>query len=158
MAATLQSEHFKQALNRLLEETFDHNHDLYLDSGTSLFETLETINAEQASIPVGGNCATLAAQVKHVAFFLEVNERFVREGSFPEVDWGEIWRTTKEVDAEQWETLKKRLRQSYHSTQTLIETIQDWPSEIEISNAIGWIVHAAYHLGEIRQALCMLKR
>ena len=157
MTATLQVEHFKQALTLLLDETFDKHHDLYLDPGTSLFETLETISAEEASIPVGGKCATLAAQVAHVAFYLEVNERAVREGSFPEVDWAEIWQTTKEVDAEQWEILKKRLRQSYRSTQTLINTLQDWPSEIEISNAIGWVVHTAYHLGEIRQALCMLR-
>ncbi|HSG26410.1 MAG TPA: DinB family protein [Anaerolineales bacterium] len=157
MAVTLQTEHFKQALTLLLDETFDKNHDFYLDPGTSLFETLETISAEEASIPVGVTCATLAAQVAHVAFYLEVNERAVREGSFPKVDWDEIWHTTKEVDADQWEALKKRLRQSYRSTQTLIKTIQDWPSEFEISNAIGWVVHTAYHLGEIRQALCMLK-
>ena len=157
MAATIQVEHFRQALFLLLDETFDKNHDLYLDPGTSLFETLETISPEEASVPVGAKCATLAAQVAHVAFFLEVNEQAVREGGFPKVDWDEIWRTIRQVDAEEWEALKRRLRGSFHITQILVETTQEWPSEIEISNAIGWIVHTAYHLGEIRQALCMQK-
>ena len=157
MAVSLQAEHFKQALVLLLDETFEEEHDLYLDPGTSLFKTLETISAAEASIPVGGKCATLAAQVAHVAFYLEGNEQAVREGTFPKVDWDEIWRTTNEVDGETWEALKNRLRRSYQRILTLLETIEDWPSEIEISNAIGWVVHTAYHLGEIRQALCMIR-
>jgi len=60
----IQIEHFTQALLFLLEETFDTVHGIYLDKGTSLFETLATISAKEASIPVGGRCATLAAQVK----------------------------------------------------------------------------------------------
>jgi len=157
MAVLLQAEHFKQALNLLFAETFEEEHDLYLDPGTSLFKTLETISAEEASIPVGGNCATLAAQVAHVAFYLEVNEQAVRAGAFPKVDWDEIWHTTNQVDPEAWEALKNRLRRSYQRILTLLETIEEWPSEIEISNAIGWVVHTAYHLGEIRQALCLIR-
>ena len=53
-----------------LDETFEQVHGIYLDKGTSLFETLATITAEQASQPVGGRCATLAAQVAHVDLYL----------------------------------------------------------------------------------------
>jgi hypothetical protein len=74
---TIQSDHFGKALLLLLEETFEQVHGLYLDKGTSLFETLAGITSRQASIPVGGKCATLAAQVKHVAFYLDVLERTV---------------------------------------------------------------------------------
>ena len=35
---------------RLLNETFDNVQGYYLDKGTSLFETLATISAEEASI------------------------------------------------------------------------------------------------------------
>jgi hypothetical protein len=75
---TIASEHFKRALLELLDETFDHVKGHYLDGGTSLFETLASITAEEASIPVGGKCATLAAQVKHVAFYLQVVDQGVR--------------------------------------------------------------------------------
>ncbi|MCZ7666330.1 MAG: hypothetical protein M5U34_03350 [Chloroflexi bacterium] len=92
MSTKMQTDHFTQALVLLLDETFDQVHGIYLDKGTSLFETLATISAEEASIPVGGKCATLAAQVKHIAFYLDVLERAVRTGQFEKVDWGEIWR------------------------------------------------------------------
>ena len=65
MPAQIQVEHVTGALYTLLDETFDHVHGYFLDGGTSLFETLATISAEEASVPVGGKCATLAAQVKH---------------------------------------------------------------------------------------------
>jgi hypothetical protein len=33
----------------------------------------------------------------------------------------------------------------------------DWDSENAIGGALAIVVHTAYHLGEIRQALCTLK-
>ena len=90
----------------MLDETFDNVRGIYLDKGTSLFETLATISAEEASVPVGGKCATLAAQVKHVAFYLDVLERYVRTGANERVDWGQIWRETSAVNAEEWNAIK----------------------------------------------------
>ncbi len=153
----IQTEHFTRALIMLLDETFDNVRGYYLDGGTSLFETLATISAEEASVPVGGKCATLAAQVKHVAFYLDVLERAVRTDSNDQVDWGEIWRTTKEVTPDEWEALKKNLRESYDRIKVLIHDMREWPSEDEIGGAIAAIAHTAYHLGEIRQATCTLK-
>lgn len=57
---------FANNLFLLMEETFESkHHGIYLDKDTSLFETLDTVSAEEASIPVGGKCASLAAQVAH---------------------------------------------------------------------------------------------
>ncbi len=156
MMVQIQADHFTNALLMFLDETFEDVHGYFLDRGTSMFETLATISAEQASLPVGGKCATLAAQVKHVAFYLDVLERSLRTGAFARVDWGEIWRTTKEVSPSEWETLIVGLRSSYNRIKTLILETQAWPSEKEIGAAIAVIVHSAYHLGEIRQALCTL--
>jgi hypothetical protein len=153
----IQAEHFTSALYALLDETFDNVHGFFLDKGTSMFETLATISAEEASIPVGGQCATLAAQVKHVAFYLDVLERSVRTGAYERVDWGEIWRTTKGVTPGEWEALKVGLRESYNRIQALIRDTPGWPNEQQIGGAIATIVHTAYHLGEIRQALCTIK-
>ncbi|GAB4580991.1 MAG: hypothetical protein Fur0022_37360 [Anaerolineales bacterium] len=97
MTSTLQTQHFTQALYLLLDETFDDVKGIFLDKGTSMFETLATISAEEASIPVGGKCATLAAQVKHVAFYLDVLEHNVRTQEYAKQDWGKIWRETSAV-------------------------------------------------------------
>ncbi|NUM43550.1 MAG: hypothetical protein HUU38_02505 [Anaerolineales bacterium] len=157
MSASIQAEHFTQALYLLLDETFDSVRGIFLDKGTSLFETLATISAEEASIPVGGKCATLAAQVKHIAFYLDVMEEQVRTQKFERVDWGQIWRETNTVSAEEWETIKSDLRASYDRVKALIADMPAWTNEYEIGGAMGAIVHTAYHLGEIRQALCTLK-
>jgi hypothetical protein len=157
MSTQIQSEHFTQALYLLLDETFDNVQGIYLDKGTSLFETLATVSAAEASIPVGGKCATLAAQVKHVAFYLDVLEEGVRTQTFTKQDWDKIWRETSAVSPEEWETIKSGLRESYDRTKVLIADATEWPSEQEIGGAIGMIVHTAYHLGEIRQALCTLR-
>jgi len=154
----IQIEHFSQALYFLLDETFDNVHGIYLDKGTSLFETLATISAAEASIPVGGRCATLAAQVKHVAFYLDVLAENVRTQKFEPVDWDRIWRETSAVTPEEWESIKASLRQSQDRVKRLINDTAEWPTDRHIGGAIGMIAHTAYHLGEIRQALCTLKQ
>jgi hypothetical protein len=154
---TIQIEQFKKAIFLLLDETFDEVHGIYLDKGTSLFETLADISAEEASIPVGGKCATLAAQVKHVAFYFDLFDRSVRDPSTPRADWDEIWRTVNTVTPEEWETIKDEMRVNYNRIKILLEETQDWPNEQYIGGAIGLVVHTAYHLGEIRQALCTLR-
>lgn len=157
MSTHIQVDHFKSAIFLLLDETFDSVHGIFLDKGTSMFETLAAISAEEASIPVGGKCATLAAQVKHTAFYLDVLEKAVRTQQFERVDWGQIWRETSAVTPEEWDAMKASLRESYDRIKTLLHDTNDWPSEREIGGAIGMVVHTAYHLGEIRQALCVLK-
>ncbi len=150
-------EHFTKAMHMLLDEAFANVQGFFLDKGTSLFETLATISAEEASIPVGGKCATLAAQVKHIAFYLDTVDSQVRAGKYEPVDWGEIWRNTREVTPAEWEEIKANLRGSYERIKALVDETPAWPDAGTIGGAIATIVHSAYHLGEIRQALCTLK-
>lgn len=157
MSSQIDADLFKKALYLLLEETFNNVQGIYLDGGTSMFETLATISADEASIPVGGQCATLAAQVKHTAFYLDVLERNVRTQQFNPVDWGEIWREDAAVSLQQWQEIQDDLRNSYNRIKQLIADQGEWRNENEIGGAIAMIVHTAYHLGEIRQALCTLR-
>jgi hypothetical protein len=158
LSSQIQTEHFTKALDMLLGETFDHVQGYFLDKGTSMFETLATISAEEASVPVGGKCATLAAQVKHVAFYLDVLEKVIRARQFERQDWGKIWRETSAVTPAEWDALKTSLRESYNRIKTLLNDTTDWSSEQWLGSAMAVIAHTAYHLGEIRQALCMVKR
>ncbi|MCI0709777.1 MAG: DinB family protein [Chloroflexi bacterium] len=143
------------AMRELLEETFENAHGIYLDRGTSLFETLATITAQEASRPVSANCASIAVHVAHLSFYIETLIRFV-QGERPQVDWTEIWRTVREVTPQEWEASQQRLRDAYQAIRTLVnETI--WEDEDQIGGALGVLMHNAYHLGEIRQALCTIK-
>ena len=120
------------------------------------FETLATVSAEEASIPVGGKCASLAAQVAHVTFFIESFERFALQGDNSPRDWGLIWRTVEKVTPEEWEDYKAKLKAAYLRMDKLFHENPTW-NEDTIGGALSIVVHTAYHLGEIRQALCTLK-
>lgn len=156
MTNPIHRDDFTNALLLLLDETFDQEHGIYLDKGTSMFATLDAISAEEASLPIGRGCASIAAQVKHVAFYLEVMENYFRTPGHPEADWDLVWQTTKEVAPAQWEGMKSELRQNYARIKALIEHTPAWTSERPIAEIISVVVHTAYHLGEIRQALCMI--
>lgn len=146
-----------QALLALLEETFEEVRGFYLDRHTALFETLAEITAEEASQPVGGKCATLAAQVRHVAFYLDFVIASVNDPHLPPADWGEIWRTTGRVTPEEWQRIRDDLRTSYARIRQFMAAWRDWSDAAAISGALAVVAHSAYHLGEIRQALCTLR-
>ena len=150
----------KNLLNNLFsfyDEAFENHHGIFLDPDTSLFPTLETVSAQEASIPVGGKCASLAAQVTHVIFYLDVLERYVVYNDTSRVDWGEIWRTVEKITPEEWDALKLKLEATYLRIQKLFRENETW-NEDSMGGALAVVVHSAYHLGEIRQALCTLKK
>jgi hypothetical protein len=157
MSKVIDQGRFTQELFDILDETFETHHGIYLDKGTSLFDTLDTINATVASRPVGGKCASLAAQVAHVTFYLEVLERYMLTKDAGDVDWGEIWRTVREVTPQEWAGLKDRLHQTYQRVFEMMRGLETWDDNTPIGGALAILVHTAYHLGEIRQALCTLK-
>ena len=144
-------------LDSLLDETFRTVHGHYLDPRTSLFETLATISAEEASQPVGDRCATLAAQVNHIRVYIEVLERSMRGEEVGQTDWAASWRVAG-VDDEEWESLKQRLDAAYECMRATMRGVTTGDAGDEIGGTLAILVHTAYHLGEIRQALCTIKR
>ena len=156
MAQQIALESYTKALAGLLDETFERVHGIYLDRGTSLFETLETISAEEASRPVSATCASIAAQVEHVRFYLEVLGRYARGETVGKVDWEASWRLTT-VTPEEWEALKGRLRDMHRDILAVVGDTRTWEDENAIGGSMAIVAHTAYHLGEIRQALCTIK-
>ena len=156
MPQQIQLKYFLDSLFALLDETFENHHGIYLDEDTSLFQTLGTVSAEEASIPVGSKCASLAAQVAHVTFYLTVLERYIFQKDTSRVDWGEIWRTVGKVSPEEWQASKSELEATYRRLDKALRACSSWDEHV-IGGAMGIMVHTAYHLGEIRQALCVLK-
>jgi hypothetical protein len=156
LANLINPKDFTNSLFQYMGETFERPIGIYLDKGTSLFETLETVSAEEASIPVGGKCASLAAQVAHVTFYIESFERFALYNDNSPRDWGLIWRTVEKVTPEEWDDYKSKLKDAYQRMDKLFHENELW-DEDRIVGALSIVVHTAYHLGEIRQALCTLK-
>jgi hypothetical protein len=148
---------FVRELLDVFTETFEKVQGIYLDRSTSLFETLETISAEEASRPVSATCATIAAQVEHVRYYIDVLGTYMI-GQKPEnVNWKHIWETISSVSPEEWDASRARLKASYDETITRIKGFQSWDEGDHLPAALAIVVHTAYHLGEIRQALCVVK-
>src|SRR4051794_4534134 len=154
MAQQIPLKLFTDELFPLLEETFEKVNGIYLDKGTSLFETLDTITAEEASRPVSARCASIAGQVEHVRFYLQVLQQYMRQQDVGKVDWAASW-YLKTVTAEEWDALRQRLRATYQELTALIKGFASWQHEDQLGGALAIVVHTAYHLGEIRQALCV---
>lgn len=153
---TLKLEDYTNNLFAFLDEVFENHHGIFLDKGTSLFPTLETVSAEEASIPVGGRCATLAAQVAHVTYYLEVLERYVVYNDRSPADWGLVWRTVEKVTPEEWDDYKRKLKDAHRRIEKMFRENNVWNQD-SVGGSMAIVVHTAYHLGEIRQALCTLK-
>jgi hypothetical protein len=156
MAQPILHEHYLNPLLDMLDEVFENHHGYILDKGTSLFETLASISAEQASIPVGGKCASLAAQVAHITYYIELLEQIILTRQYPQADWGEIWRTVGKVTPEEWDDLREKLKAAYRRIVELLRANPAWDAD-SIGGTLGILAHTAYHLGEIRQALCTLR-
>lgn len=156
MTQSIPRELFTNELFAVLDETFENVQGIYLDKGTSLFETLETITAAEASRPVSARCASIAGQVEHVRFYLQVLQNYMQHTQVGKVDWQESWRVTT-VTPEEWDALKQRLRAAHQSVLAAMKGFDTWAGEDELGGALAITVHTAYHLGEIRQALCTIK-
>jgi uncharacterized damage-inducible protein DinB len=153
---TISVENFRSALLFVLDETFDNVHGAYLDPGDSFFATLETISAEEASRPVGTSCASIAAQVNHTIFYNDVGLRYMRGENPGKQDWQAAW-TLTEVTANEWDALKTRLRESQQQLLELINSNTQWDNDDIVGGAFATVAHNAFHLGQIREAICVVR-
>ncbi|MDZ4767489.1 MAG: hypothetical protein SGJ24_00035 [Chloroflexota bacterium] len=158
MASSVPLSEIKVGLEYLFRETFESVHGIFLDKGTSVFETLATISADEASIPVSRSCATLAAQIEHMRFYLDTIEGYMLKTVEGSVDWNHIWTTVSAVTSDEWDASKARLRASYDRVTRGFQAMETMQGEDDLGAAMAMIAHSAYHLGEIRQALCTLRQ
>jgi hypothetical protein len=128
---------------------------MILDRGTSIFQTLADISAEEASIPVSNQSATLAAQVNHTAFYIQALRDGIATNWETKADWDGSWKVGAVDDAE-WSELIAKLRAEYEWVQGLAAQNEQW-NEDYIGGAFALATHAAYHLGEIRQGIGVIR-
>jgi len=155
LAGQIPVDTFCGGLVTVLEEIFEQVHGYLLDRGTSLFETLTSVSAEEASRPISARCACLAAQVNHVRFYIDVMNEAARTGEYTPADWDAAWRVGPVSDAE-WQDLVERLRLAYQDVRAFAQTNETWNEQF-VGGAFALVGHCAYHLGEIRQGLGVLR-
>lgn len=146
---------FRSTLLMTLDEAFDNVHGFFLDKGDSLFETLAGISAAEASQSLGPRSGNIAAKVNHTRFYLDAIAANAAAGEYIPVDWESSWAIGEVTEAE-WQDLIDRLRTTYNGLKEFIATFDDWNEQF-IGGAFGIVAHTAYHLGEIRQALAVIK-
>lgn len=81
-------------------------------------------------------------------------ERHIAGQEIDEIDWAEIWSRVSGVTTAEWDDLKGRLKESYARLKAKLRGIDNWEQNDAIGGSMAILVHTAYHLGEIRQALC----
>jgi len=146
---------FREQLLTILDETFDTVHGAFLDPGDSFFSTLEGVSAAQASKVVGTCGNSIAGQVKHVIFYMDVAIRYMRGDNPGRQDWSVSWKTV-EVNDEEWSVLKQQLRERQEMIVGMIDEEPDSVDSDFVGGAMALIAHTAFHLGQVRHALCMV--
>src|SRR5688572_9705760 len=158
MSVQIPVERLKTTLLQFIDETFSQVHGMYLDKGTTLYETLDGVTAAEASRAAGPQSATIAAQVEHIRFYLDVLDEIIKTKNLEKTyNWREIWETVREVTPEQWEDLKRRLHESHDRVMATINSFENWDGPFDIGGVISIVAHTAYHLGGIRQALGVIR-
>ncbi len=143
---------FVEALFGVLDETFSKVEGIYLDRGTSLLETLNSITAEEASRPTRPSGTTIAAHTAHVDFYLKVIGDYMQGKAASKIDWSQSW-LIKTVTAGEWEALNKQLAETHDRLIQLLKSFENWNDDKRIGGALAVIAHTAFHIGAIRQIL-----
>ena len=145
---------FTNSLFTLLTETFEgppmDRGSAFLDKGSGLFQTLDELTPEAASRPPSPGAPTVAAHCAHVTYYVRVFHNFIL-GREQELDWPGSW-CVEQVGAGEWARLKDELRGGYEALKQTLESLEVW-GEDPVGESMAIVVHTAYHLGAIRQAI-----
>ena len=150
MSSTTTNEFISEQMLSFVEESFEKVMGIYLDKGTSLFETLESISAEQASRTTHSGGSSIAGHVGHVRFYIRILMDYINGIKHKGLDWNQSWQI-RQVTGPEWDILQTQLRDDYDSLRSQLKGIDDWNSEDRFGGAMAIVVHTAYHLGAIRQ-------
>ena len=100
--------------------------------------------------------ASIAAQVDHTRFYIDSLLAFLISGPPAEpVDWAGSWQI-EAVNEAKWQELVDGLREAYGNVLIVAASFDRWDPQ-SIGGAFALVAHCAYHLGEVRQGLGVLR-
>ncbi len=149
MSNQISSELLGAQIMGLLQETFEKVNGIYLDGGTSFFETLAPLSAAEASRSLTSTGTTIAGHVEHTRFYIRILEAYMDKNPPKETDWSQSW-LVKTVNDHEWNSLRDQLKEDYDRLSEKFKKT-DWNDESRLGGALAIIVHTAYHLGGVRQ-------
>ncbi|MFN6963892.1 MAG: DinB family protein [Pyrinomonadaceae bacterium] len=153
----MDDKYFIEAVAYLLRETFEGSPEgqpsAYLDRGVGLFDTLDSLTAEQVSRPVAGT--TIAAQTEHAKFYIDRLCEFI-SGRTERVNWEDSW-LIETVTDDEWDALRATVRKAYENALKCLAATPEWDLT-RSGMAIGLVAHTAYHLGSVRQLAKLVKQ
>lgn len=158
-AQTITFDEYRGVLISLLTEAFDRTErgNMFLDQGDELKKTLEDVTAEEASIVIGGEGGnSIADQVRHLTYYLEIGHAWMTNPPPANVDWSAAWQAQPVDDAE-WQQLQDDLWSWKEQIYADLQEPRDTFSPDEVAGGMGMLAHAAFHLGQIRHALMMIR-
>ncbi|MFZ1684772.1 MAG: DinB family protein [Candidatus Zixiibacteriota bacterium] len=150
MATTVSNEAITEQFVSFLQETFEKVQGIYLDKGTSVFETLEGLTAKQASRPTHDGGSSIAGHIGHIRFYVSILRDYMNGIKHKGLDWNQSWQIRAMSESE-WDILRGQLRDDYDALVVQVKGISDWNDDDRFGGAMAIIVHTAYHLGAIRQ-------
>lgn len=144
----------KESTKLALGEAFDTVVGMFLDKGDSLWETLEGVTAEQASVPIATDGNSIAGQVSHMIYYFDIMAMYMRGEEPKDKNWAKAWETI-EVNNEEWTELQQQLRQRQSDLFTMIDNTPDqvFIDTDVVGGTYAIVAHTAFHLGQIRHAL-----
>lgn len=139
----------------LLRETFEgpagpSTYFIDNDPKAGFFGAVDALTAAEASRPTRPSGPTIAAQVFHAGFHLDMSTAWLR-GDRADRDWAKSWELGK-VDDAAWAALRQQFRGQYEAFRQAVAR-EPAAGGKSLSTVIGAIAHAAYHLGAVQQAL-----
>lgn len=144
----------KESTKLALTEAFDNVIGMFLDKGDSLWETLDGVTAEQASVPIAPGSNSIASQVAHMIYYFDVSAIYMRGEEPQEVDWATAWKII-DVTEDEWKDLQRELRERQSDLFALIDNAPDevFASSDIVGGTYAVVAHTAFHLGQIKHAL-----
>lgn len=143
---------FRGALGGLLTEILAGPRDaaFFLNRGDrGLLKSLDALTASAASVHREER-PSIAAHVDHLRYGLHLLNRWARgDDPFHDANYSESWKRLT-VSDEDWRTLRAALAAEANAWTEAIAARTDWSQE-SMTEAIGSVIHLAYHLGAIRQ-------
>lgn len=143
---------FRSACLTLLEEIFETRHDLVLDPGETLRETLASITAEEASRVPAAGLAPICAQVAHIVFLIDEQ---LRGQPTEDSAWADAW-SIQAVSADEWSVLRDQVPDRYERVRQFMTGFDSWDANC-LGSALALLAHCAYHLGQIREAFGIIR-
>lgn len=143
-----QDEMISEEMGNLLRETFEKVDGFYLDKGTSLFERLEDLKADEVSVCPAGSDYSIAGHVRHISFFMETIIGYNTGVLDEPTDWQKSWNVEKVSEGE-WSDLKQQVRETYSMVNNYVNNMTYWKDVDDFSGILCILAHTAFHMGAI---------